>query len=57
LKLDHGGHLSHGHPVNFSGMLYNFVQYGINPETGYIDLDEVAHMARAEKPKMIVVGF
>ena len=51
------GILSHGHPVNFSGMLYNFVQYGVNPETGYIDIDEVAKVARAEKPKMIVVGF
>jgi glycine hydroxymethyltransferase len=57
LKLDHGGHLSHGHPVNFSGMLYNFVQYGVNSETGYIDIDEVARVARAEKPKMIVIGF
>jgi glycine hydroxymethyltransferase len=57
LKLDHGGHLSHGHPVNFSGMLYNFVQYGVNQETGYIDVDEVAKVARTEKPKMIVVGF
>lgn len=57
LKLDHGGHLSHGHPVNFSGMLYNFVQYGVNQESGLIDIDEVANIARAEKPKMIVVGF
>jgi len=57
LKLDHGGHLSHGHPVNFSGMLYNFVQYGVNSETGYIDVESVAKIARAEKPKMIVVGF
>lgn len=57
LKLDHGGHLSHGHPVNFSGMLYSFVQYGVNPDSGYIDVAEVAKVARAEKPKMIVVGF
>ncbi len=57
LKLDHGGHLSHGHPVNFSGLLYNFVQYGVNPESGLIDIEEVAKVARAEKPKMIVVGF
>ena len=57
LKLDHGGHLSHGHPVNFSGMLYNFVQYGINPETGIIDMDEVREIALREKPKMIVAGF
>jgi len=57
LKLDHGGHLSHGHPVNFSGMLYNFVQYGVNPKTGYIDMDEVEKIAKKEKPKMIVAGF
>ena len=57
LKLDHGGHLSHGHPVNFSGMLYNFVQYEVNPETGYIDMDEVEKIALKEKPKMIVAGY
>ncbi len=57
LKLDHGGHLSHGHKVNFSGRLYNFVQYGVNPETGIIDMDEVRKIALAEKPKMIVAGF
>lgn len=57
LKLDHGGHLSHGHPVNFSGMLYNFVQYGVNSKTGLIDMEEAKKMALAEKPKMIVVGF
>lgn len=57
LRLDHGGHLSHGHPVNFSGMLYNFVQYGVNPETERIEADEVREIALREKPKMIVVGF
>lgn len=57
LKLDHGGHLSHGHKVNFSGRLYNFIQYGVNPETGIIDMDEVRKVALAEKPKMIVAGF
>jgi glycine hydroxymethyltransferase len=57
LKLDHGGHLSHGHHVNFSGRLYNFVQYGVNPETGIIDMDEVREIALREKPKMIVAGF
>jgi len=57
LKLDHGGHLSHGHKVNFSGRLYNFVQYGVNPETGIIDMDEVREIALREKPKMIVSGF
>jgi len=57
LKLDHGGHLSHGHSVNFSGRLYNFVQYGVNAETGIIDMDEVREIALREKPKMIVAGF
>jgi glycine hydroxymethyltransferase len=56
LRLDHGGHLSHGHPVNFSGLLYNFVQYGVDAETGYIDMKAVREMALKEKPKMIVVG-
>ncbi len=57
LRLDHGGHLSHGHKVNFSGRLYNFVQYGVNPETGVIDMEEVHRIALEEKPKMIVAGF
>jgi len=57
LKLDHGGHLSHGHGVNFSGRLYNFVQYGVNHETGKIYMDEVREIALREKPKMIVAGF
>jgi glycine hydroxymethyltransferase len=57
LKLDHGGHLSHGHPVNFSGMLYNFVQYTVNKDTGRIDMDEVREIALREKPKMILAGF
>jgi glycine hydroxymethyltransferase len=57
LRLDHGGHLSHGHSVNFSGRLYNFVQYGVDPKTGIIDMEEVRRIALAEKPKMIVAGF
>ena len=57
LKLDHGGHLSHGHPVNFSGMLYNFVQYEVDAETGKIDMDAVEEIAKKEKPKMIVAGY
>lgn len=57
LKLDHGGHLSHGHRVNFSGRLYNFVQYGVDEKTGLIDMEEVRRVALAEKPKMIVAGF
>lgn len=57
LKLDHGGHLSHGHPVNFSGILYNFVQYEVDPETGRVDMEEVRKIALREKPKMIVAGY
>ena len=56
LSLDHGGHLSHGHPVNFSGMLYDFVRYGVE-ENGIIDMDKVEEIALREKPKMIVAGF
>ncbi len=56
LQLDHGGHLSHGHPVNFSGMLYKFVQYGVGPD-GRIDMNEVREVALREKPKVIVAGF
>jgi len=57
LRLDHGGHLSHGHPVNFSGMLYDFIQYEVDPETGKIDMEKVREIALREKPKMIVAGF
>ena len=57
LKLDHGGHLSHGHEVNFSGRLYNFVQYGVSEKDGRIDMNEVREIALREKPKMIVAGF
>jgi glycine hydroxymethyltransferase len=56
LKLDHGGHLSHGHGVNFSGRLYNFVQYEVE-ENGFIDMEKVREIALREKPKMIVAGF
>ncbi|MBN2307144.1 serine hydroxymethyltransferase [Candidatus Peregrinibacteria bacterium] len=57
LKLDHGGHITHGLPIAYSGKAYNFVQYGVNPETGYIDMEEVRKMAQEHKPKMIVAGF
>ena len=57
LKLDHGGHITHGLPIAFSGKAYNFVQYGVNPESGYIDMEEVRKMALEHKPKMIVAGF
>ncbi|TXR51496.1 serine hydroxymethyltransferase [Reinekea thalattae] len=57
MSLDHGGHLTHGAPVSFSGRIYNAVQYGLNPETGEIDYDQVEALAREHKPKMIVAGF
>jgi glycine hydroxymethyltransferase len=54
--LSHGGHLTHGSPVNFSGRLYNPVFYGVDKETGRIDYDKVEEIAVAEKPKMIIAG-
>lgn len=54
--LSHGGHLTHGSPVNFSGRLYEPVFYGVNKETGRLDYDEIAEIARREKPKMIIAG-
>ncbi|MDT0647867.1 serine hydroxymethyltransferase [Zunongwangia sp. F260] len=54
--LSHGGHLTHGSPVNFSGRLYNPVFYGVDKETGLIDYDRVAELAEKEKPKMIIAG-
>ena len=56
MRLDHGGHLTHGHPVNFSGRLFTIVSYGVNRETSLIDFDEVNALAREHKPKMIVCG-
>jgi glycine hydroxymethyltransferase len=56
MNLSHGGHLTHGSPVNFSGQFYKFVAYGVHRETGYIDFNEVEDIARREKPKMITVG-
>ena len=56
MDLSHGGHLTHGSPVNFSGQLYNFVPYGINPETEVLDYNIIEDMALKEKPKMITVG-
>ncbi|PXA05440.1 serine hydroxymethyltransferase [Coraliomargarita sinensis] len=56
MNLAHGGHLTHGNPVNFSGKLYEFVQYGVREDTGLIDYDELAAVAEKEKPKMITVG-
>ncbi len=57
MSLDHGGHLTHGAPVNFSGRVYKSVQYGLNVETGEVDYDQVQRLADEHKPKMIVAGF
>lgn len=56
MSLDHGGHLTHGHPMNFSGMLYNVIPYGVSKETETIDYDEIAKLAKKHKPKLIVAG-
>jgi len=56
LDLSHGGHLSHGSPVNASGILYNPIAYGLDEETGMVDYDKMEEIALAEKPKMIVGG-
>ena len=57
MSLAHGGHLTHGSHVSFSGKIYNAVQYGIDTVTGQIDYEEVASLAREHKPKMIIAGF
>jgi len=56
MDLAHGGHLTHGSPVNFSGRLFNFVSYGVDKETGRIDMDNVNQLAKEDSPEMIVVG-
>ena len=56
LNLAHGGHLTHGSPVNQSGILYNFIPYSVDEETGMIDYDKVRELAKEHKPKMIVAG-
>ena len=57
MQLDHGGHLTHGAKVNFSGKLYNFVSYGVDRETETIDFDEVEKLAQEHRPKIIVAGY
>lgn len=57
MSLDHGGHLTHGSPVNFSGKLFEFGHYGVDPESEQLDYDAVAKVAREFKPKMIVCGY
>ncbi|TKH46866.1 serine hydroxymethyltransferase [Paenibacillus sp. FSL R10-2782] len=56
MNLSHGGHLTHGSPVNFSGEMYNFVSYGVDQQTGRIDFDQVRKLAHKHLPRMIVVG-
>ncbi len=57
MSLDHGGHLTHGAKVNFSGKLFKAVQYGVKPETGEIDYDQVDRLAQEHRPRLIVAGF
>ena len=56
LDLSHGGHLTHGSPVNFSGQLYNFISYHVDKNTGRVDFDEVSSLAKEHKPRMIICG-
>jgi glycine hydroxymethyltransferase len=56
LELSQGGHLTHGSPVSFSGQFYNFVHYGVDPESERIDYDNLAHLAQQHRPKLIVAG-
>ena len=57
MRLDQGGHLTHGSPVNFSGNLFNFVSYGLDPQTERIDMDAVRALALEHRPKMVVAGY
>ena len=56
MRLDQGGHLTHGSPVNFSGRIYDFVAYGVDDETETLDYDEIRDLAKAERPKAIIAG-
>ncbi|HEU4320260.1 MAG TPA: serine hydroxymethyltransferase [Acidimicrobiia bacterium] len=57
MRLDQGGHLTHGSPVNFSGLYYNFVAYGVDPDTELIDMDQVRQLAREHNPKILLAGY
>jgi glycine hydroxymethyltransferase len=57
MRLDQGGHLTHGSPVNFSGLYYDFVAYGVDPHTELIDMDEVLRLAKEHQPKILLAGF
>ena len=56
LNLSHGGHLTHGSPVNFSGLVYHALEYGVNAETGCIDYEQMEEVCRRERPKLIIGG-
>lgn len=57
MNLNHGGHLTHGHPLNYSGKKFHIIAYGVDKKTEYIDMDEVEKLAREHKPKLIIAGF
>jgi glycine hydroxymethyltransferase len=57
MRLDQGGHLTHGSPVNFSGLYYDFVAYGVDPDTEFIDMDKVRSLALEHRPKIVLAGF
>ena len=57
MRLDQGGHLTHGSPVNFSGQLFNFIAYGVDRETEHVDMDEVRRLAIEHQPQMIIAGY
>jgi glycine hydroxymethyltransferase len=57
MRLDQGGHLTHGSPVNFSGLYYDFVAYGVDPETELIDMDQVRALALEHKPRIVLAGY
>ena len=57
MRLDQGGHLTHGSPVNFSGLYYNFVAYGVDPETELIDMEKVMSLAKEHRPKIVLAGY
>ena len=57
MDLSHGGHLSHGSPVNVSGKWFEVVQYGVNKDTERLDYDEIRELALKERPKMIICGY
>ncbi|CAN5131615.1 serine hydroxymethyltransferase [soil metagenome] len=57
MRLDQGGHLTHGSPVNFSGLYYNFVAYGVDPDTELVDMDEVERLAKEHRTKILLAGY